>query len=67
MKNWWYKTTFVQVKLRKRYSVDKALMNSWLQDYQCWTDLRALEVRLNARERWLTHESDDNRWESYGR
>jgi len=62
-------TNLLQVKLRKRYSVDKALMHTWLQDYQCWSDLRQLEARLQATgpRRWLTHESDDNRWESYGR
>ena len=54
-----------QVKMRKRYSVDKSLMHPWLQDYQCWCDLRDLEARLDTR--WLTHQSDDSRWESYGR
>ena len=54
-----------QVKLRKRYSVEKALIHNWLQDYQCWCDMRKLEARNN--ERWLTHESDDNRWETFGR
>ena len=54
-----------QVKLRKRYSVDKSLLHPWLQDYQCWCDMRQLEARNNLR--WLTHQSDDNRWESYGR
>jgi len=55
----------LQVKQRKRYSVEKALIHSWLQDYQCWSDLRKLETRLNIR--WLTHQADDNRWESYER
>ena len=54
-----------QVKMRKRYSVDKSLMHPWLQDYQCWCDLRDLEAGLDTR--WLTHQSDDSRWESYGR
>lgn len=36
-----------------------------LQDYQTWCDLRKLEGQL--RERYLTHESDDARWESYRR
>lgn len=35
------------------------------QDYNLWCDLRALEERLG--KRWLTHESDDVRWESYRR
>ena len=55
----------LQVKLRKRYSVDKSLLHPWLQDYQCWSDMRQLEARL--KERWLTHESDDHRWETFGR
>merc|ERR1719445_458615 len=58
-------TNLLQVKLRKRYSVDKSLMHPWLQDYQCWSDMKQLEARLKTR--WLTHESDDNRWETFGR
>lgn len=50
----------LQVKMRKRYSVDKTLSHPWLQDYQMWLDLRGLEVRMN--ERYITHESDDLRW-----
>ena len=37
----------------------------YLQDYQTWCDMRELENRLQ--ERWLTDQSDDTRWESYGR
>jgi len=33
------------------------------QDYQCWCDLRMLESRVG--ERYLTHESDDVRWNDY--
>ncbi|XP_043998603.1 serine/threonine-protein kinase D1 isoform X2 [Gambusia affinis] len=50
----------LQVKMRKRYSVDKTLSHPWLQDYQMWLDLRTLEGRMN--ERYITHESDDLRW-----
>ncbi|XP_076604159.1 serine/threonine-protein kinase D1 [Chaetodon auriga] len=50
----------LQVKMRKRYSVDKTLSHPWLQDYQMWLDLRSLESRMN--ERYITHESDDLRW-----
>ncbi|XP_041927431.1 serine/threonine-protein kinase D1 isoform X1 [Alosa sapidissima] len=53
----------LQVKMRKRYSVDKSLSHPWLQDYQMWLDLRGLEYRMN--ERYITHESDDHRWEHY--
>lgn len=58
-------TNLLQVKLRKRNSVEKALIHNWLQDYQCWCDMRKLEARNS--DRWLTHESDDNRWETFGR
>ncbi|KAJ3637695.1 hypothetical protein MTP99_001133 [Tenebrio molitor] len=53
----------LQVKQRKRYTVDKSLQHIWLQDYQTWCDLRVLENQINVR--YLTHESDDARWERY--
>uniref|UniRef100_A0A6Q2Z5H9 Serine/threonine-protein kinase n=1 Tax=Esox lucius TaxID=8010 RepID=A0A6Q2Z5H9_ESOLU len=53
----------LQVKMRKRYSVDKSLSHPWLQDYQMWLDLRGLECKMN--ERYITHESDDARWEHF--
>ncbi|XP_023248530.1 serine/threonine-protein kinase D1 isoform X2 [Copidosoma floridanum] len=53
----------LQVKQRKRYSVDKSLLHIWLQDYQTWCDLRELERRVGCR--YLTHESDDTRWENF--
>ncbi|KAM6465513.1 serine/threonine-protein kinase D1 isoform 5-T7 [Liasis olivaceus] len=53
----------LQVKMRKRYSVDKTLSHPWLQDYQAWLDLRELECKIG--ERYITHESDDSRWEQY--
>ncbi|CAF90954.1 unnamed protein product, partial [Tetraodon nigroviridis] len=53
----------LQVKMRKRYSVDKTLSHPWLQDYQMWLDLRNLETRMN--ERYITHESDDLRWQHH--
>lgn len=34
------------------------------QDYQTWLDLRSLEAVVG--ERYLTHESDDARWQAYG-
>ena len=36
-----------------------------LQDYACWCDLRKLETAVG--QRYLTHESDDARWETYRR
>ncbi|XP_028921040.1 serine/threonine-protein kinase D2 [Ornithorhynchus anatinus] len=53
----------LQVKMRKRYSVDKSLSHPWLQDYQTWLDLRDLEGKMG--ERYITHESDDARWERF--
>ncbi|XP_068945192.1 serine/threonine-protein kinase D2 [Petaurus breviceps papuanus] len=53
----------LQVKMRKRYSVDKSLSHPWLQDYQTWLDLRELERKMG--ERYITHESDDARWEQF--
>ncbi|KAK7063073.1 Serine/threonine-protein kinase D1 [Halocaridina rubra] len=55
----------LQVKQRKRLTVDKALLHVWLQDYQCWCDLRELEKKIG--DRYITHESDDIRWASYRR
>lgn len=34
-----------------------------IQDYQCWCDLRKLEQHVG--QRYLTHDSDDPRWEQY--
>ncbi|XP_069765549.1 serine/threonine-protein kinase D1 isoform X2 [Narcine bancroftii] len=53
----------LQVKMRKRYSVDKSLSHPFLQDHQTWLDLRELECKMG--ERYLTHESDDMRWEQF--
>ncbi|XP_058490320.1 serine/threonine-protein kinase D2 isoform X1 [Solea solea] len=53
----------LQVKMRKRYSVDKSLSHVYLQDYQTWLDLRELETKLG--ERYITHESDDSRWQMF--
>lgn len=50
----------LQVKQRKRYTVDKSLMHNWLQDPVTWHDLRKLEAQVGTR--YLTHESDDQRW-----
>ena len=51
---------FFQVKSRKRYSVEKSLIHSWLDNYETWCDMRDLETKLG--KRWLTHESDDTRY-----
>lgn len=54
----------LQVKQRKRFTVDKSLLHCWLQELQTWNDLRALEAQVGLR--YLTHESDDARWASNG-
>ncbi|PZC76788.1 hypothetical protein B5X24_HaOG204105 [Helicoverpa armigera] len=48
----------LQVKQRKRLSVDKSVSHAWLQTRTAWLDLRALEARVGTR--YLTHPSDDN-------
>ncbi|XP_052860795.1 serine/threonine-protein kinase D1 isoform X1 [Anopheles cruzii] len=52
----------LQVKQRKRFTVDKSLLHCWLQELQTWNDLRVLEAQVGLR--YLTHESDDARWVS---
>ncbi|XP_046804771.1 serine/threonine-protein kinase D3 isoform X1 [Lucilia cuprina] len=54
----------LQVKQRKRYTVDKSLQHYWLQDKQTYRDLRNLEAQVGTR--YLTHEADDMRWASTG-
>lgn len=53
----------LQVKTRKRISVEKSLIHPWLDNYDTWRDLRELESKKGTR--WLTHESDDSRWEQH--
>ncbi|KAI5629057.1 hypothetical protein C0J50_8209, partial [Silurus asotus] len=50
----------LQVVVRRRFSVGKAMGHPWLQNFQLWCDLRQFEQRLGRR--YLTHESDDERW-----
>ena len=52
------------MKQRKRFTVDKSQLHTWLQDPQTWHDLRALESQVGIR--YLTHESDDARWATSG-
>uniref|UniRef100_A0A1B0DA27 Uncharacterized protein n=1 Tax=Phlebotomus papatasi TaxID=29031 RepID=A0A1B0DA27_PHLPP len=52
------------INQRKRFTVDKSLQHTWLQDSQTWNDLRALEASVGIR--YLTHESDDARWAATG-
>lgn len=54
----------LQVKQRCRYTSNMSLIHPWLQDYQTWLDVRSLEAAVG--ERYLSHESDDARWQEYG-
>lgn len=56
-------SNLLQVKSRKRYSVEKSLIHPWLDCYETWSDMRDLESKNG--QRWLTHESDESRWENY--
>uniref|UniRef100_A0A3P9K8E8 non-specific serine/threonine protein kinase n=1 Tax=Oryzias latipes TaxID=8090 RepID=A0A3P9K8E8_ORYLA len=53
----------LQVSVKRRFTVGKALGHSWLQDFQLWCDLRQFELRLGCR--YLTHQGEDDRWMSY--
>ncbi|KAM9827413.1 protein kinase D4 [Neosynchiropus ocellatus] len=53
----------LQVSVRRRFSVGRALGHAWLQDFQLRCDLRELEQRVASR--YLTHRCDDERWRRY--
>ncbi|KAG9346662.1 hypothetical protein JZ751_006974 [Albula glossodonta] len=55
----------LQVSVRRRYSVGKALGHPWLQDFQLWCDLREFELRMGRC--YLTHEGDEERWRCYAK
>ncbi|KAM9424531.1 protein kinase D4 isoform 2-T2 [Pholidichthys leucotaenia] len=56
-------SNLLQVSIRRRFSVGKALGHPWLQDFQLWCDLREFEVRMGCR--YLTHRGDEERWSRY--
>lgn len=53
----------VVVEIQKRFTVYRAAQHRWFLDYQMYADLRKLECDVGAR--YLTHETDDARWEEY--
>ncbi|TSN12202.1 Serine/threonine-protein kinase D1 [Bagarius yarrelli] len=53
----------LQVVVRRRFSVGKAVGHPWFQNFQLWCDLRQFEQRLG--HRYLTHDSDDEYWRSH--
>uniref|UniRef100_A0A671N9X0 protein kinase C n=1 Tax=Sinocyclocheilus anshuiensis TaxID=1608454 RepID=A0A671N9X0_9TELE len=53
----------LQVVVRRRFSVGKAMGHPWFQNFQMWCDLREFEQRMGYR--YLTHEADDERWRSH--
>ncbi|TGZ46590.1 hypothetical protein CRM22_011096 [Opisthorchis felineus] len=58
-------TRLLQVRLRRRYSVEKSLNHPWMQDYRSWCDLRRLEASVGNDTRFLTSTADDCRWEQF--
>ncbi|XP_052003223.1 protein kinase D4 isoform X2 [Xyrauchen texanus] len=53
----------LQVVVRRRFSVGKAMGHPWFQNFQLWCDLREFEQRMGMR--YLTHEADDKHWRSH--
>ncbi|XP_026117868.1 serine/threonine-protein kinase D3-like [Carassius auratus] len=53
----------LQVVVRRRFSVGKAMGHPWFQNFQMWCDLREFEQRMGYR--YLTHEADDERWRAH--
>uniref|UniRef100_A0A672KFC6 Serine/threonine-protein kinase D3-like n=1 Tax=Sinocyclocheilus grahami TaxID=75366 RepID=A0A672KFC6_SINGR len=53
----------LQVVVRRRFSVGKAMGHPWFQNFQMWCDLREFEQRMGFR--YLTHEADDERWRAH--
>ncbi|XP_071774121.2 protein kinase D4 [Centroberyx gerrardi] len=58
-------SNLLQVSVRRRFSVGKALGHPWLQDFQLWCDLREFEQKLGCR--YLTHQGDEERWRRHAR
>uniref|UniRef100_A0A3Q3JQ40 non-specific serine/threonine protein kinase n=1 Tax=Monopterus albus TaxID=43700 RepID=A0A3Q3JQ40_MONAL len=56
-------SNLLQVSVKRRFSVGKALGHPWLQDFQLWCDLRQFEQRMGCR--YLTHRDDEQRWACY--
>uniref|UniRef100_A0A3Q2R2G0 non-specific serine/threonine protein kinase n=1 Tax=Fundulus heteroclitus TaxID=8078 RepID=A0A3Q2R2G0_FUNHE len=56
-------SNLLQVAVRRRFTVGKALGHSWLQDFQLWCDLREFELRMGSR--YLTHQGDEEHWRGY--
>ncbi|CAJ1085953.1 protein kinase D4 [Xyrichtys novacula] len=53
----------LQVSVRRRFSVGKALGHTWLQNFQLWCDLREFELKMGCR--YLTHQGDEQHWMKY--
>ncbi|XP_041842584.1 protein kinase D4 isoform X2 [Melanotaenia boesemani] len=53
----------LQVSVRRRFTVGKALGHSWLQDFHMWCDLREFELKMGCR--YLTHQGDEEFWMRY--
>ncbi|XP_057202139.1 protein kinase D4 isoform X2 [Triplophysa rosa] len=53
----------LQVVVRRRFSVGKAMGHPWFQNFQLWCDLREFEQRMGYR--YLTHEAEAKHWRSH--
>ncbi|XP_050972139.1 serine/threonine-protein kinase D3 isoform X1 [Labeo rohita] len=53
----------LQVVVRRRFTVGKAMGHPWFQNFQMWCDLREFEQRMGCR--YLTVEAEDEHWRSY--
>ena len=52
---------FLQVKIDRRMSVNRALQHRWFsEDFQLYTDLLELEKKVKIK--WLTNESQAEKW-----
>jgi len=56
---------FLVVKHDKRYSVEDAFKDSWINDKQCRADLARLEEEVG--DRWLTAKDQTDAWEQENR
>uniref|UniRef100_A0A3Q3BBX7 protein kinase C n=1 Tax=Kryptolebias marmoratus TaxID=37003 RepID=A0A3Q3BBX7_KRYMA len=53
----------LQVSMKRRFTVGKALGHSWLQNFELWCDLREFELKMGCR--YLTHPGEQDHWMRY--
>lgn len=59
----WAKANVRASKTESEISTRCLFLDFIFQDYQTWLDLRELETKLGGR--YITHESDDSRWQMF--